>query len=127
MIKTILLASLIVMALGLISSQVVNGSQSNEQSMINEAKDTLSKMKEVKQCYSLPKEDLKQCVIDAMGWSQLEVVQAINDGTLQAYMTDQGGLVTNTIKAFEKSISSVTNVTPQQQEELNKLCGGKCK
>jgi hypothetical protein len=87
----------------------------------------LSKMEKVKECYSLPKEALKQCIIDAIGWNKIQVAQAVDSGMLQAFMTDDKGIVTNIIKSLKQEQEAANNRTTQQEEELNKLCGGRCK
>jgi len=122
-VKTILLSSLIVMAFMI----VVTCNQAVTASDDIRAENVLSKMEEVKGCYSLPKEGLKQCVIDAIGWNKIQVAQAIDSGMLQAFMTDDKGIVTNLINSLKQEQEAANNKTMQQQEELDKLCGGKCK
>ena len=123
MIKTILPSSLIVMAFMI----VVTCNQAVTASDDIRAENVLSKMEKVKGCYSLPKEDLKRCVIDAIGWNKRQVAQAVDSGMLQAFMIDDKGIVTNLINSLKQEQEAANNKTMQQQEELDKLCGGKCK
>jgi hypothetical protein len=123
MIKTILLSSLIVMTFMI----VVRSNQAVMASDDIRPENVLSKMQKVKECYSLPKENLKQCVIDAVGWNKRQVAQAVDSGMLQAFMTDDKGIVTNMINSLKQEQEAANNRTRQQEEELNKLCGGKCK
>ena len=122
-IKTILLSSFIVT----VFMTVVRSNQAVMASDDIRPENVLSKMEKVKGCYSLPKEDLKQCVIDAIGWNKKQVAQAIDSGMLQAFMTDDKGIVTNLINSLKQEQEGANNKTTQQDEELNKLCGGRCK